>query len=70
MNYIKAKNEFAEIKNYDLMLTNEIIVDDEIIYYKETLFHLHNIITINLYNNNYYLIYDLQNNSNKLYKMK
>lgn len=69
MNYIKANNEFAEIKNYDLLLTNEIMVDDEIIYYKETLFHLHDIITINLYDDNYYLIYNLQDNSTKLYKM-
>lgn len=69
MNYIKAKNEFAEIKNYDLMLTNEIMVDDEIIYYKETLFHLNDIIIINLYDDNYYLIYNLQDNSTKLYKM-
>lgn len=70
MEYIKTIDTFEEVLNYSLSLTNEIMVDDKIIYYEKTLFHLNDIITINLYNNNYYLIYDLQNNSSKLYKMK
>lgn len=69
MEYISTHDTFKEISNYNLLLTNEIMVDDKIIYYKKTLFHLNGIITINLYDNDYYLIYDLQNDSSKLYKM-
>lgn len=69
MEHIKALDTFKEISDYNLLLSNEIMVDHKIIDYKKTLFHLHDIITVNLYDDNYYLIYDLQNNSSKLYKM-